>query len=150
MDSDRRSAQLERLEVVDTGRRRRWSEDEKLKIVLESLQAPPQVAATARRYGVSPVNALQQVAKLGWGDCHHAISRRRPQKAAALQSLGIERHAQPIMPEDLDELAALATEHVEVAAVRVAPKGFLHQHGQRVHARGAYRCGRSQSTPARP
>jgi hypothetical protein len=25
---------------VETGRRRRWSEDEKLKIVLESLQAP--------------------------------------------------------------------------------------------------------------
>ncbi|WP_349630188.1 IS66-like element accessory protein TnpA [Bradyrhizobium manausense] len=38
---------------MDTGRRRRWSEDEKLKIVLESLQAPRQVAATARRYGVS-------------------------------------------------------------------------------------------------
>ena len=53
MDSDRRSAQVERLEVVDTGRRRRWSEDEKLKIVLESLQSPRQVAATARRYGVS-------------------------------------------------------------------------------------------------
>ncbi|WP_247446144.1 transposase [Bradyrhizobium sp. 197] len=53
MDSDRRSAQVERLEVVDTGRRRRWSEDEKLKIVLGSLQAPRQVAATARRYGVS-------------------------------------------------------------------------------------------------
>ena len=53
MDSDRRSAQVERLEVVDTGRRRRWSEDEKLKIVLESLQVPRQVAATARRYGVS-------------------------------------------------------------------------------------------------
>ncbi len=31
MDSDRRSAQVERLEVVDTGRRRRWSEDEKPK-----------------------------------------------------------------------------------------------------------------------
>jgi transposase len=53
MDSDRRSAPVERLEVVETGRRRRWSEDEKLKIVLESLQAPRQVAATARRYGVS-------------------------------------------------------------------------------------------------
>ena len=53
MDSDRRSAQVERLEVVDTGRRRRWSEDEKLKIVVESLQAPRQVAATARRYGIS-------------------------------------------------------------------------------------------------
>ena len=53
MDGDKRSAQVERLEVVETGRRRRWSEDEKLKIVLESLQAPRQVAATARRYGVS-------------------------------------------------------------------------------------------------
>ena len=53
MDSDKRSAQVERLEVVDTGRRRRWSEDEKLRIVLESLQAPRQVAATARRYGIS-------------------------------------------------------------------------------------------------
>jgi transposase len=53
MDSDKVSAQVGRLEVVETGRRRRWSEDEKLKIVLESLQAPRQVAATARRYGIS-------------------------------------------------------------------------------------------------
>jgi transposase len=53
MDSDKRSAQVERLEVVETGRRRRWSEDEKFKIVVESLQGPRQVAATARRYGLS-------------------------------------------------------------------------------------------------
>ena len=53
MDSDKCSAQVKRLEVVETGRRRRWCEDEKLKIVLESLQAPRQVAATARRYGIS-------------------------------------------------------------------------------------------------
>ena len=53
MDSHKRSAQLERLEVVETGRRRRWSEAEKLKIVLESLRAPRQVAATARQYGIS-------------------------------------------------------------------------------------------------
>ena len=53
MDSHRRSAQLERLEVVATGRRRRWSEDEKLKIVLESLQTRRAVSSTARRYGIS-------------------------------------------------------------------------------------------------
>ena len=41
MDSDKGSARVERLEVVETGRRRRWSEGEKLKIVLESLQAAP-------------------------------------------------------------------------------------------------------------
>jgi transposase len=49
MDSDKRSAQLERLEVVDTGRRRRWSEDEKLKILLESLQAPRQISSFGSR-----------------------------------------------------------------------------------------------------
>jgi transposase len=53
MDSDKDSGQIGRLEVVELGRRRRWSEDEKLKIVLESLQSPRQVSATARRYGVS-------------------------------------------------------------------------------------------------
>jgi transposase len=53
MDSDKYGAQVGRLEVVETGRRRRWSEDEKLKIVLESLRAARQVAATARRYGIS-------------------------------------------------------------------------------------------------
>jgi transposase len=53
MDSHKRSAQVERLEVVETGRRRRWSDDEKVKIILESLQAPRQVSATARRHGIS-------------------------------------------------------------------------------------------------
>ena len=44
---------LGRLEVVETGRRRRWSEDEKLKIVLESLAGSRLVSATARRHGIS-------------------------------------------------------------------------------------------------
>ena len=52
MDSHTYSA-LNRLEVVDTGRRRRWSEEEKARIVLESLSEPRLVAATARRYGLS-------------------------------------------------------------------------------------------------
>jgi transposase len=43
----------EHLKVVELGRRRRWSEDEKLRIVMESLQAPRLVSATARRYGIS-------------------------------------------------------------------------------------------------
>ncbi|MEJ2434148.1 MAG: transposase [Pseudolabrys sp.] len=59
MDSHKNSDQVERLEVVDSGRRRRWSEDEKLKIVLESLAAPRQVSATARRYGIARSQLLQ-------------------------------------------------------------------------------------------
>jgi len=59
MDGHTHSPQVDRLEVVDTGRRRRWTEDEKLKIVLESLRAPRRVSATARRYGISRTLLLQ-------------------------------------------------------------------------------------------
>jgi transposase len=54
MDRHTHSEQVQRLEVVDTGRRRRWSEDEKLRIVTESLAGPRLVSSTARRYGISP------------------------------------------------------------------------------------------------
>lgn len=54
MDSHTHGSQVQRLEVVETGRRRRWSEDEKLRIVAESLRGPRLVSATARRYGISP------------------------------------------------------------------------------------------------
>ena len=53
MDSNKFSTQVERLGVVETGRRRRWTDDEKLKIVLESIQAPRAISSTARRYGIS-------------------------------------------------------------------------------------------------
>jgi transposase len=59
MDSHTDSAQVGRIEVVETGRRRRWSEDEKLRIVLESLQQPRRISATARRYGISRSLLLQ-------------------------------------------------------------------------------------------
>src|SRR5665213_4543281 len=45
--------QISRLEVVDTGRRRRWTDDEKLRIVAESLAGSRMASATARRHGIS-------------------------------------------------------------------------------------------------
>lgn len=45
--------QVSRLEVVETGRRRRWSDAEKLRIVEESFSAPRLVSATARRHALS-------------------------------------------------------------------------------------------------
>jgi transposase len=44
---------IEHLEVVETGRGRRWTEDEKLRIVAESLRGVRQVSSTARRHGIS-------------------------------------------------------------------------------------------------
>src|SRR5215813_6164151 len=54
MDRHTHGGQVQRLDVVDTGRRRRWPEDEKLRIVTESLAGPRLVSSTARRYGISP------------------------------------------------------------------------------------------------
>src|SRR3954464_11116566 len=42
MDVHKYSTQTERLGIVETGRRRRWSKDEKLRIVLESLETDPE------------------------------------------------------------------------------------------------------------
>ena len=53
MDSLTDSRPISRLEIVDTGRRRRWSAEAKVRIVEESLSAPRQVSATARRHGIS-------------------------------------------------------------------------------------------------
>ena len=53
MDINTDSHQVSRLEVVDTGRRRRWSDAEKLRIVEESFSRPRYASTTARRYGLS-------------------------------------------------------------------------------------------------
>jgi len=44
---------ISRLEVVSTGARRRWTLDEKQRIVAESSGGPRLVSATARRNGLS-------------------------------------------------------------------------------------------------
>ena len=44
---------LSRIEVVETGRRRRWTSAEKLRIVEESFAGPRLVSATAQRHGIS-------------------------------------------------------------------------------------------------
>jgi transposase len=56
MDISTDSPSVSRLEVVNTGRRRRWTPSEKLRIVEESFSEPRHASETARRYGIS--NAL--------------------------------------------------------------------------------------------
>jgi transposase len=45
--------QISRIEVIETGARRRWSPEEKQRILTESFAVPRNVSATARRYGLS-------------------------------------------------------------------------------------------------
>jgi transposase len=46
--------QVSRLDVITTGARRRWTLEEKQRIVAESFTAPRLTSATARRHGLSP------------------------------------------------------------------------------------------------
>jgi len=51
---DSHTYNVEKLAIVETGRRRRWSDAGKLRIVTESLVGPRLASATARRHGISP------------------------------------------------------------------------------------------------
>jgi transposase len=53
MTGDTTMAKVSRIEVIATGSRRRWSAEEKQRIVAEALSAPRNVSATARRHGLS-------------------------------------------------------------------------------------------------
>ncbi len=46
-------SKVSRLEVIETGARRRWTLEEKLRIVAESFCGPRLVSAVARRHGLS-------------------------------------------------------------------------------------------------
>lgn len=60
-------SKVSRLEVIQTGARRRWTAEEKRRIVAESASAPRQVSATAQRYGLSPAQlfAWRRLAREG-------------------------------------------------------------------------------------
>ena len=75
MTSDIDSHPVQRLEVVNTGRRRRWTLAEKLRIVEESFQGERQVSATARRHDIPPSLLFSWRKKLcGAGRCDEAPS----------------------------------------------------------------------------
>ena len=109
MDSHKRSDQVGRLEVVETGRRRRWSEDEKLRIVLESLQAPRQVSATARRYGMSRSLLIQ------WRRSFRPEQRATPEPQVGFVPARVVSGSRPTVPAS-DRPAGGGAIEIELAA----------------------------------
>jgi transposase len=69
---------VRRIELITgTGRRRRWSDDDKARIIVESLRPGTNVSEVARRNGLSP----QQL--FGWRREAHALMPERAKPAAA-------------------------------------------------------------------
>src|SRR3981081_2288863 len=79
---------------------------------------------------MTPVDAFEQIAELRRRDRHRAIRRLWPDEAATLQPLGVKRHAETVMPENLDQLAVLAAEDVERAGARNPSASLLNRQGQ--------------------
>ncbi len=67
MSGDNDSVLVQRLDVVQVGRRRRGSRAEKLRIVAESYQGHRQVSAVARRYEISRAQLYAWRRALGGG-----------------------------------------------------------------------------------
>jgi transposase len=95
MDIIKDRPQVSRMEVVDTGRRRRWSAEKKLEIVEESFAVPRMAAATARRHGISPslLFAWRKAYREGRleGSCGFVPAVILPDAAA-------EKHSEPEVP----------------------------------------------------
>ena len=51
---------------------------------------------------VPPVNPVEHIGQLRGADRDDAIGRLRPEESAVLQSLGVERHADAVMPDDFN------------------------------------------------
>ena len=66
-------SRVSRLEVVELGRRRRWSDDEKIRIVEESYAGARRISATARRHGIS--RALLKTWRRAYDDGELGASR---------------------------------------------------------------------------
>ena len=114
-------------------------------------RSQPQPAASGRqvRTGFRQSIPVKHIGQLRRGDRDRAVGRRRPDETAALQPLGVQRHADPVVPENLDQMTAFAAKDVQdrrradraPAPPGPAPPGCS--------CRAACRCDRPPATPAR-
>src|SRR5882672_71209 len=91
----------------------------------------------------APIDAFQQIAELRRRDRDGSCRRRGPDEAAAFQPLGEQAHALAVVPQNLDQPAAPATENEKLPAVRIALELLLHQERQAIEAPphvGVARC----------
>src|ERR1700716_1846923 len=83
---------------------------------------------------IPPIDSVEHVGQLRGRDSNYAVRRRWPDEAALLQPFGIERHAETVMPDDLDQIATRASEDKEIACMGIAPQCFLDLQSQAIHA----------------
>jgi len=71
------------------------------------------------------LNPLEQIAHLTHGQKNYAVHRLRPDESTSVETLGIQRQTDPIMPNRLDERTTASAEEEDVAGERIPAKTFL-------------------------
>ena len=103
----------------------------------ENCANPPLLSRQKRccgTFGAAPVNAFQQHRKLRRSEAHLAGLRHRPYEAAAIHPLGKQAQALAVVPQQLDQIAALAAKGKQGAGMRALLQHLLRQHRQTVEA----------------
>ena len=89
-------------------------------------RAYPARVRPVRPAGIAPVDRVEQITELRRRDRNGAIRRARPDEPAMFETLGVKRQADAVVPENLDHIAATASENEEIAGVWITPKPFLN------------------------
>ena len=97
---------------------------------------------------IPPVDPLEHIGHLRGRDRHRVRARRRPDELSAVEPLGVERQADPVVPEDFRKIAATPAENVEIARVRIALQLLLHLKRQALHAAPHVGVARRDPDPA--
>src|SRR5260370_35033597 len=82
---------------------------------------------------VPPIDSCEHISEWCRRNSNHAVGWRGPHKPAALEALRVERHAEAVMPENLDQITSGAPEDVKIARMRISPQRFLHLQRQAIH-----------------
>ena len=98
---------------------------------------------------ISPVYPFEHVRHLRRRDRHRAARRRRPDELSAVQSFGVQRQPDAVVPEHLRQIATTASEDIEIAGMGIALQNSPEPAAPAPACRAACRCGRSQSRPGR-
>ena len=95
-EADARPGSVRRIELITgTGRRRRWSGDDKVRIVVESFEGGTTVSEVARRHGLSP----QQL--FAWRRETRAVSGRSAEVASTPAAPAVVCKASCEIPDPL-------------------------------------------------
>jgi hypothetical protein len=68
---------------------------------------------------IPPIDSVEHIGQLRGRDSNYAVRRRWPDEAAFLQPFGVERHAETVMPKNLNQVTSGASKDIKITCVGI-------------------------------